>query len=536
MATDFDFLIIGSGLAGLNAALRIAEAGRSVCLVTKRAINDSATVTAQGGIASVMSEQDSFAAHVADTLTAGIGLCHEDVVRTVVKAGPEAIKRLAQFGVSFDRHENGYDLGREGGHSARRILHSQDISGQAIAFVLAQRAQQISEINILEHHIAVDLITMRKLGNSFSPDRCLGAYVLNNLTGELLTIRARATLLATGGAGKVYLYTSNPDVATGDGIAMAFRAGAALGNMEFVQFHPTCLYHPRAKNFLISEAVRGEGGVLRRRDGQAFMKSVHPLADLAPRDIVARAIDTELKRTGDDYVLLDITARPPSFIKNRFPNLYKACLQYDIDMTKEPIPIVPAAHYFCGGICTNINGATEITGLFAAGEAAFTGLHGANRLASNSLLESFVTSDLAAIAMLQVSELTLPQVEMPDWDPGSAVDPDEMIVVSHNWDELRHAMSSYVGIVRSDKRLVRAAKRIKMIQEEIDDYYWNFKLTHDLVELRNIAVVANIVVASAKHRRESRGLHYNIDTPEKNDNYLHDTICRRGLDQSLIFA
>ena len=535
MATDFDFLIIGSGLAGLNAALRLAEAGRSVCVVTKRDLHDGATAGAQGGIASVMSEHDSFEAHVADTLTAGAGLCHEDVVRTVVGDGPAAIDRLCALGVSFDRHEGEYDLTREGGHSARRILHAQDITGREIARALAERSTQTAGIHILARHIAVDLLTLRKLGRPVAPDRCLGAYVLDSASGEVRTIRARATLLASGGAGKVYLYTTNPDVATGDGVAMAFRAGAAIANMEFVQFHPTCLYHPRAKNFLLSEALRGEGGVLRRGDGKAFMKAVHPLGDLAPRDIVARAIDTELKRTGDDFVLLDMTGREPDFVKQRFPNLYEACLKYGIDMTREPIPVVPAAHYFCGGVRTSLDGATDLSGLFAAGETACTGLHGANRLASNSLLEAVVTSERAAAAMLHVGPDAGPDAPVPEWDPGGAADPDEMIVVSHNWDELRRAMGSYVGIVRSDKRLARASTRIRVLQEEIDDYYWNFKLTHDLVELRNIATVANLVVASAQHRRESRGLHFNIDTPEPSERLRHDTVIRRGPSQSVVF-
>jgi len=532
MTIDVDYLVIGSGLAGLNASLRLAEAGASVCVVTKRDVVDGATGNAQGGIASVTSEQDTFDAHVQDTLTAGGGLCHDDVVRAVVSEGPDTIRRLVSLGVSFDKQGGDYDLTREGGHSARRILHSQDVTGREIAQVLAKRIEQ-SGVRVLTHHIAVDLVTLRKIGRPAQPDRCIGAYVLDDRSGEVVTIRARATLLASGGAGKVYLYTTNPDVATGDGVAMAFRAGASIANMEFVQFHPTCLFHPQAKNFLLSEALRGEGGVLRRPDGTPFMKEVHPLADLAPRDVVARAIDTELKRSGDDYVLLDMTAREPGFIKRRFPNLFEACLQFGIDMTRAPIPVVPAAHYCCGGIRAGLDGQSDLSGLFAAGETACTGLHGANRLASNSLLEAVVMSERAAAAMKRYGAEQPPPV--PEWDPGGAADPDEMVVVSHNWDELRRLMWSYVGIVRSDKRLARAATRIRVLQDEIDDYYWDFKLTHDLVELRNLATVASLIVASAQHRRESRGLHYNIDVPEASDAWKRDTVVRRGPASGFVF-
>ncbi len=536
MALDFDFLVIGSGLAGLNAALRLASGGASVCVVTKRGLHDSATAYAQGGIASVVSEQDTFEAHVADTLTAGAGLCNPEVVRAIVGEGPRAIARLVELGVSFDRSNGVYDLTREGGHSARRILHAQDITGREIARALAARTSQTREIKVLVDHIAIDLITLRKLGRPASPDRCIGAYVLDNKSGEVRAIRARATLLASGGAGKVYLYTSNPDVATGDGVAMAFRAGASIANMELVQFHPTCLFHPKAKNMLLSEALRGEGGVLRRRDGAELMSSVHPLADLAPRDIVARAIDTELKRSGSEHVLLDMTALGAEFLERRFPNIHEACLRYGIDMTREPIPVVPAAHYFCGGVEVSLDGESDLAGLFVAGETACTGLHGANRLASNSLLEAVVTSDLAAAAMARYLHDPVAELPLPEWDAGGAADPDEMVVVSHNWDELRRAMGSYVGIVRSDKRLARAAARIRLLQEEIDEYYWNFKLTHDLIELRNIATVADLVVACAQHRRESRGLHYNIDTPEPHKDGPKNTRARRGPAHNIVFT
>lgn len=533
MIRDIDFLVIGSGLAGLNASLHLADAG-SVLLVTKRHISESATNYAQGGIASVMSEQDSFESHVVDTLTAGGGLCHEDVVQSVVADAPQAIETLVNFGVTFDQHNGHYDLTREGGHSARRILHAQDITGHEIMRALRERVDATSRISQLSDHAVVDLITLKKLGRA-GHNRCVGAYVLNVKTGQVETVRAKAVLLATGGAGKVYLYTTNPDIATGDGVAMAYRAGATIANMEFFQFHPTCLYHPQAKSFLISEALRGEGGILRRRDGSTFMDDIHPLADLAPRDIVARAIDAELKRSGDDYVTLDMTHHDPGFVANRFPNIYMACLALGIDMTKMPIPVVPAAHYMCGGVRTDLTGATDIPGLWAAGETACTGLHGANRLASNSLLEATVFSERAARAMAAEVKAFGEPLPVPEWDTGPAVDPDEMVVVSHNWDELRRTMWNYVGIVRSDKRLDRAMKRIALLQEEIHEYYWNFKLTADLIELRNLATVAQLIVASARRRRESRGLHLNLDTPEMSEAARHDTLVRRGVHNVLVW-
>lgn len=521
-----DYLVIGSGLAGLNAALRLADSG-SVLVVTKRDISDSATAWAQGGIAGVMDAHDSFENHVADTLEAGAGLCNEQAVRSIINAAPAAIDRLIDLGVNFDRKGDSYDLTREGGHSQRRILHAQDLTGREIVRALNERAVATPAIRLLPHHIAVDLLTSRRLGAG-NEDRCLGAYVLDSDSGEVHTVAAKATLLATGGAGKVYLYTSNPDVATGDGVAMAFRAGASVANMEFYQFHPTCLYHPKAKSFLVSEALRGEGGVLRTADGKRLMRGVHPLGDLAPRDIVARAIDAALKRSGDDHAVLDMTHLSAAEVTGRFPNIHQACMTLGIDMTATGIPVVPAAHYSCGGVRTDLNGAADLSGLWVAGETGYTGLHGANRLASNSLLEAAVISERAAACMREFATNHDNAPVLPEWDPGSASDPDEMVVVSHNWDELRRTMWNYVGIVRSDKRLERAANRLKLLREEIQEYYWNFKLTHDLIELRNLATVARLIVECARARRESRGLHTNIDTPELAPE-PKDSVLRRSL-------
>lgn len=521
---DTDFLIIGSGLAGLNAALRLARLG-TVTVVTKRELRHSATSWAQGGIASVMGEHDSFDAHVNDTLDAGAGLCDEAAVRSIVEEGPNAIERLIELGVEFDRYGDGYDLTKEGGHSKRRILHAQDITGREIARALHARAHADSAITLLTDCIAIDLITVRRTGNQ-GEDRCLGAYVLDSAQDRVITFRAKATLIAAGGAGKVYLYTSNPDVATGDGVAMAFRAGATVANMEFFQFHPTCLYHPRAKSFLISEALRGEGGVLRLPDGTPLMKGVHPLGDLAPRDIVARAIDRAMKRSGADHALLDMTDVSAAYVTERFPNIHRACTSLGIDMTKVPIPVVPAAHYCCGGVRTNVRGASDLLGLWVAGEAGSTGLHGANRLASNSLLEAAVVSERAAQDMARHAADVELDDRVREWDSGDATDPDEMVVVSHNWDEVRRTMWNYVGIVRSDKRLARAAHRLDLLQEEIDEYYWNFTVTHDLIELRNLATVAQLIIEAARSRRESRGLHYNIDCPNSAERG-RDTVMRR---------
>jgi L-aspartate oxidase len=526
---ETDYLVIGSGIAGLSFALQAARHG-SVAIITKRETSESATNYAQGGIASVFSDVDSFDAHIDDTLVAGAGICHEDVVRMVVEEGPEIIRSLIDWGVKFTQTGDGYSLTREGGHSQRRILHAEDVTGREIERALIQAVNADPNITVYEYHIAIDLVTEAKLlRKKVRPNRCVGAYVLDINAGIVKTFRASFTILASGGAGKVYLYTCNPDVATGDGVAMAYRAGATIANMEFMQFHPTTLYHPHAKSFLISEAVRGEGAILRRRDGTAFMDQYHKLKDLAPRDIVARAIDHEMKVHGDDCVYLDITHKEPEFVRSRFPNIYGTCLEYGLDMTKEPIPVVPAAHYLCGGVAVDGNGETDISCLYAIGEAAFTGLHGANRLASNSLLEAAVYARRAYRHTSQrLASESFSHPALPDWDYGTATNSDEMVVVSQNWDEIRRSMWNYVGIVRSDKRLARAMSRIKLIQQEIDDYYWDFIVTSDLIELRNIATVAELIVLCAQQRKESRGLNFNIDYPERDDiHWLRDTFVKK---------
>jgi L-aspartate oxidase len=451
-----------------------------------------------------------------------------------VQEGPPRIQELIELGMKFSEREAGMpsgvrelDLGKEGGHSKRRILHAKDVTGREIERALLAAAARQPNIRIFENHMAIDLVTTQKLGVA-GENRCLGAYVLDKNAGKVHTFAAPVTLLATGGCGKVYLYTTNPDIATGDGVAMAYRAGAGIANMEFVQFHPTCLYHPRAKSFLISEAVRGEGGVLKTIDGKEFMDRYHPLKSLAPRDVVARAIDSEMKKSGADYVVLDITHRPAAFVIERFPNIYQTCLQYGIDITREPIPVVPAAHYQCGGVLTNVDGETEMPGLYAVGEVACTGLHGANRLASNSLLEALVCAHRAAGKVMagQPPPLDFP---IPPWHSGKAHDPDEMVVVAHNWDEIRRCMWDYVGIVRTNKRLQRAKKRIDNLQEEIQEYYWDFIVTGDLLELRNIATVAELIVCSALERPESRGLNYNLDYPNADPAWQQrDTVLRRA--------
>lgn len=494
-----DFLIIGSGIAGLSLALRLEKFG-SVFIITKRGISDANTTEAQGGIACVCQKNDSFEKHIKDTLIAGAGLCKKDVVKLVVEQAPARIEELKNWGVKFDA-----DIGLEGGHSERRVLHSGDHTGKAIEEAIAEQVKNKKNIKIFEDFIAVNLI---KKNNS-----CLGAYVLNKNKGVVETFLAGVTILSTGGAGKVYLYTSNPDVATGDGIAMAYRAGCKVANLEFMQFHPTCLYHPEAKSFLISEALRGEGAVLVDSKGARFMKKYHPLSELAPRDIVARAIDSELKKSGDDCVFLDISFKPSGFIKKRFPMIYKKCLTYGIDITKKRIPVVPAAHYICGGVVTDIYGRTNVPQLYAVGEVACTGFHGANRLASNSLLEGLVFSYQSSQKIKKGQVLFSKKVE--PWKTGRATHADEAIVISHNWDEIRRLMWNYVGIVRSNKRLERALARIENLKKEINQYYWDFIITQDLIELRNIATVSELIIKSAISRRESRGLHYNIDEPKK---------------------
>ena len=513
-STQTPILIVGSGLAGLSLALKLAEDNFEVCVVSKRDIETGSTHWAQGGIATVLAEEDSFASHVEDTIIAGAHLNHRDAVEFTIKNGPGAINWLIEQGTQFTRENGDYHLTREGGHAHRRIIHAADATGAAVHDALAQRCMTHKNISVHENYLAIDLITSRKLGLS-GTNRCLGLYALDIDSGKVKTFKAGRVILASGGCSKVYLYTSNPDTSTGDGIAMAWRAGCSIGNLEFNQFHPTCLYHPHAKSFLISEAVRGEGGKLLLANGKPFMHNHDERAELAPRDIVARAIDYEIKKSGEECVYLDISHRSADFIKSHFPNIYERCLKFDLDMTKEPLPIVPAAHFTCGGIRTDLKARTDLAQLYAVGECTFTGLHGANRLASNSLLECLVFADAAYKDLVKNREsIEVCEQQLPQWDESQVTDPDEQIVVSHNWDELRRFMWDYVGIVRTDKRLERAMHRIDLLQEEIREYYSNFKVNGDLIELRNLVMVAELIVRSAMQRKESRGLHYTLDYPE----------------------
>ncbi len=531
-----DYLVIGSGISGLNFALEAARHG-TVAVVTKREISEANTRYAQGGIAAVVDPEDTFEGHIEDTLVAGAGLCDPDVVRICVEDGPEQIARMVELGVAFSRRQDAeaddpmpYDLGREGGHHARRVLHAGDITGAEIERALVERIRSAGNIEVFEHHIAVNLITR---GTRYASDhRVVGCYVLDKATGQVATFAAHCTVLATGGLGKVYLYTSNPDVATGDGIAMAYRVGARVANMEFIQFHPTCLYHPKAKNFLISEALRGEGGELINAEGEAFMRDHHELGSLAPRDIVARAIDAELKRSGAESVFLDMTHLSRDFVEQRFPNIDETCRSFGVDMTRDPIPVVPACHYSCGGIQVGRSGETSVTGLLAIGETTCTGLHGANRLASNSLLEGAVYALRAATYGRSLVDRFRGggHPTIVPWETGVARPSEEAVIITQNWDELRRFMWNYVGIVRTNRRLLRARKRVDLLWSEVLEYYWDYHITADLIELRNLAVVARLIIESALRRRESRGLHYNLDYPERDDvNWLHDTVVDRRM-------
>jgi len=522
-------LIIGSGAAGLSLAIHLAGHLR-VAVVSKGPLQEGSTYYAQGGISAVLDERDSIESHVADTLNAGAGLCDERVVRFTVERSRQSIRWLQSLGVAFTevpdpQGEHVLHLTREGGHSHRRVAHAADATGRAIESVLIERVRRHPNIDILEDHIAIDLVTTHRLTGE--GNRCLGAYIQNRSTGRIEFFEAPRVALATGGANKVYLYTSNPDTSSGDGIAMAWRAGCRVANMEFIQFHPTCLYHPQAKSFLITEAIRGEGGRLLLPDGSEFMHRFDPRGVLAPRDIVARAIDHEMKRLGADCVYLDISHRPAEFIRSHFPTVYERCLHFGYDITRQPIPVVPAAHYTCGGVVTNLHAQTDIGGLYAVGEVAFTGLHGANRMAINSLLECLVFARAAAEHILAGRGDAAPGVTVPPWDESQVTDSDEEVVVSHNWDELRRFMWDYVGIVRTSKRLQRAKRRVDLLIGEIDEYYSHFRVTGDLIELRNLATVADLIIRSALARKESRGLHYTLDYPKADPRLDHvNTVLR----------
>ncbi len=517
-AYNHDVLIIGSGAAGLSLALHV-DKNAKIGVLSKGTLTSASTYYAQGGVAAVLDETDSVDAHIQDTLTAGAGLCHEDAVRFTVENGPGAIQWLVDMGVDFttQKDKTSYHLAKEGGHSHRRIIHAADATGFAISRSLIEQAQQQDNIQLLEDYIAIDLITLRKLG--LPGDRCIGAYILNQRTGHVEVHLSKAVILATGGASKAYRYTSNPDVATGDGIAMAWRAGCRVANMEFNQFHPTCLYHPEAKSFLVTEAIRGEGGILKLPNGERFMHRFDERAELAPRDIVARAIDHEMKRLGADCLYLDISHKSPEFITEHFPTVYQRCLELGIDITQRAIPVVPAAHYTCGGVIVDLDGQTDLEGLYTIGESSFTGLHGANRMASNSLLECFVFAQSASkkINHQLKEDFTFPEISA--WDESMVTDSDEDVIISHNWDELRSFMWDYVGIVRTDKRLQRARNRIELLKQEIHDYYSNYRVSNDLLELRNLVTVSELIVQCAQLRKESRGLHFTLDYP-----HLHKAI------------
>jgi L-aspartate oxidase len=526
---NFDFIVIGPGLAGLTCAMELSRHG-SVLVASKGDASECNSFYAQGGIACVIDPDDTIEAHMQDTLSTGCGLSDADVVRQIVQGGYDRIHELEGLGIEFDQRKrkgkkNRYDLGQEGGHSHRRVLHAGDITGQSMMQVLLTRARENSNITICENLMAVDLVTTEWIEYA-GPNRCIGAYFLDKKTNEIYAVHAKCTVLATGGLGKVYPYTSNPDVATGDGVAMAWRAGLPIRNMEFVQFHPTCLYHPQAKSFLISEAVRGEGAELKDIRGHAFMADFDDRGSLATRDVTARAIDFIMKKHGDPYVYLDISHRSEAFLRERFPNLYAACLRYGVNMAKEPIPVVPACHYSCGGVVADVNGTTALPGLYACGEVASTGLHGANRLASNSLLEALVCGHETALEIARVRKDFDENVPIPKWKCGEAVSSDEAVVVEHNWNEVRTAMWDYVGIVRTDRRLARARARIRNLRQEIKEYYGDYLVTSDLLELRNIADVAELIIRSAEQREESRGLHYMADHPDQNastaDTIIHD--------------
>ncbi len=515
----FDVLIIGSGGSGLSLALRLADKAK-VLVLSKIALNSGSTYHAQGGISAVLDKNDSIESHIKDTLVAGAGLCDSEAVRVTVEQGKKNIEWLKDQGVKFTQQkskngEKSFHLNREGGHSHRRIVHTADATGKELSQTLIERAQAHQNITLLENHNAVDLITNHK--DSSTEHKVHGAYVLNTITNKVISISAKIVILATGGASKVYLYSTNPQISTGDGIALAWRAGCRVGNMEFMQFHPTCLYHPKERSFLISEAVRGEGGKLVLPDGSPFMQHYHEKLELAPRDIVARAIDNEIKKHGIECVYLDISHKPADFVREHFPNIYKQCLSLDIDITKQPIPVVPAAHYTCGGVLTDLNARTDIQGLYAIGEVACTGLHGANRMASNSLLECLVFAERAANDILNILPQSVFPPPLPEWDESQVSDSDEEVVVSHNWDELRRFMWDYVGIVRTNKRLNRAMRRLELLKEDIAEYYGTFRVTNDLLELRNLVIVAELIIQSAQLRKESRGLHFTQDYPETDD-------------------